>query len=274
MGQLAGIRADPVLKTILKFTQELIEKEKNEENIDFHSDDEDEKCIDLSTDSLKNISEEAETQENLMNHSWQKKRMGSIQISQLQLENLNCPIDDLDSSEAGSEKLSPHIPSSFQIQTQKQKNAKKSKSPKTISSKKSTSNCEELQTVEERTIESEDEQSYKKGEAPLAKIKYSHSINFESLTGCGIRDIFEERFLRVRQLQKNYIVHYLNKSDTDFRLSLEFLKQCDTVSVDLECSNKQTVSYMQFACRSKCYVFNLFKLGKNEDFLEFLFEIF
>lgn len=88
-----------------------------------------------------------------------------------------------------------------------------------------------------------------------------------------MRDIFEERFLRVRQLQKDYIVHYLNKPDTDFRLSLEFLKKCDAVSVDLETSNKQTVSYVQFACRSKCYVFNVFRLGKNEDFLDFLLEI-
>jgi hypothetical protein len=73
-------------------------------------------------------------------------------------------------------------------------------------------------------MESEDEQSYKKGETPLAKIKYSNSINFESLTGSGMRDVFEDRFLRVRQLQRDYIVHYLNKPDTDFRLSLEFLK--------------------------------------------------
>ena len=89
-----------------------------------------------------------------------------------------------------------------------------------------------------------------------------------------MRDIFEDRFLRVRQLQRDYIVHYLNKPDTDFRLSLEFLKQCDTVSVDLETSNQQTVSYMQFACRSKCYVFNMFRLGKNEDFIDFLLEFF
>jgi hypothetical protein len=51
LGHMAEIRADPVLKQILKCSQELIDEEKEKENFDFHSDDEDEKCIDLSTDS-------------------------------------------------------------------------------------------------------------------------------------------------------------------------------------------------------------------------------
>lgn len=97
---MAEIRADPVLKQILKCSQELIDEEKEKENFDFHSDDEDEKCIDLSTDSQKNWAENMENSEQLMSHCWQKKSTGSIQVSQLLLENINCPIDDRESSDS------------------------------------------------------------------------------------------------------------------------------------------------------------------------------
>jgi hypothetical protein len=75
---MAEIRADPVLKSILFYTFDLIDEEKERENLDFHSDDEDEKCIDLSTDSQKNLKNTAQPPENLMNHCWQKKSLGSV----------------------------------------------------------------------------------------------------------------------------------------------------------------------------------------------------
>lgn len=138
----------------------------------------------------------------------------------------------------------------------------------------SLSNFEDLKTVEERTIESEDEEKYKKGSNFNGRIKYNSHINFESLSKSGLRDVSEDRFLRIKHLQRNYIVHYINKPDTDFRLSLEFLKNTKTLSIDIEATNKQTVSYIQFACKNKCYVFNAFRLGHHEDFVEFLLEIF
>ena len=77
---MADFRADPVLKSILKSTLNLIdeEQEQGHEDADFHSDDEDEKCIDLSNDSFKNIANVQEFSEDLRNQSWQKKSEGSI----------------------------------------------------------------------------------------------------------------------------------------------------------------------------------------------------
>jgi hypothetical protein len=120
------------------------------------------------------------------------------------------------------------------------------------------SNFEDLHTVEERTVESEDEDKYKKGSNSPVKIKYCSNINFDSLSNCGLKDLSEARFLRIKNLKRNYIVHYINKPDTDFRLSLEYLKKSDCLGVDIEATNNLSVSYIQFACMSKCYVFNVF----------------
>jgi hypothetical protein len=64
----------------------------------------------------------------------------------------------------------------------------------------SLSNFEDLQTVEERTIESEDEEKYKKGTNSPGRIKYNSNINFESLSKSGLKDISEDRFLRIKHL--------------------------------------------------------------------------
>jgi hypothetical protein len=93
------------------------------------------------------------------------------------------------------------------------------------------------------------------------------------LSNSGLKDVSEARFLRIKHLQRNYIVHYINKLDTDFRLSLAFLKNSKTLSIDIEATNKLSVSYVQFACKNKCYVFNVFQLGKYDDFVDFLVEI-
>jgi len=108
------------------------------------------------------------------------------------------------------------------------------------------------------------------------KLNYISKINFDKLstgTEVELKDWSQSRFLRIRDLQKNYIVHYIDKMDTDFRLALEFLKRSKTLSISCEGKENCRPSYLQVACKRRCYVFNLFKIKKNEEFSEFLLEV-
>jgi hypothetical protein len=52
--QMADMRADPILKSISSLTMSIINEEKlkcEDDEVDYHSDDEDDKCIELSLDS-------------------------------------------------------------------------------------------------------------------------------------------------------------------------------------------------------------------------------
>lgn len=132
-----------------------------------------------------------------------------------------------------------------------------------------------LSIVEERTEESEDFDDIENSQSKISN--YQSKINFDKLskgTEVELKDWSENRFLRIKDLKKNYIVHYIDKLGTDFRLALEFLKRTKTLSICLETKNEPcTPSYLQIACRRRCYVFNLFKIKQNEEFLDFLSEI-
>jgi frataxin-like iron-binding protein CyaY len=135
-----------------------------------------------------------------------------------------------------------------------------------------------LSIVEERTVESD------AGEYPTQsskKITYHSQINFEKLTQNSQISLktSDSPYLIIKDLQKNYIVHYIDQINTDFRLALEYLKNLKTLSIDLHCrSEQQAPSYIQIASKKRCYVFNMHKInfqGKknNEDFLDFLSDI-
>ena len=250
------MRADPILKSISSLSMSIINEEKlkcEDDEVDFHSDDEDDKCIELSLDSSGTEDRNQPAVFPPRNSFKTTSRARKIEFSKLgcnsYLNTMTCPLD-AESSDSESEELEK-----FNLTIPAQNyHMKKSPTPEIASDQlldvqteelsisrttvSSISNFEDLQTVEERTIESEDEDVYKKGSASPIKIKYSSNINFDSLSKSGLKDLSEARFLRIKNLQRNYIVHYINKPDTDFRLSLEFLKRTKTLSIDIEATNK------------------------------------
>lgn len=231
LGEMADMRADPILKSISSLTLSIINEEKlkceDDDEVDFHSDDEDDKCIELSMNSSENEDSPAIYPPP---HSFKtnkpdfKIRSRKIEFSKQSSNTYLNTVSNLleaESSDSESEETL-HEPEGQQT-------------PRTIST---VSNFEDLKTVEERTVESEDEKKYKKGSNSPVKIKYSSNINFDQLSNNKVKDVSEDRFLRIKHLQRNYIVHYINKPDTDFRLSLEFLKNSKTLSIDIETTNK------------------------------------
>ena len=142
-----------------------------------------------------------------------------------------------------------------------------------------------MSIIEERTEGSSDggpnsprpEPSFVKKHS--SKFIYNSKINFDRLGGGSktstmLKDFSEEHFLRIKHLQTNYIVHYIDKTNTDFRLSLECLKRTKTLALDVITQESSSFpAYIQVSSRKRCYVFNMFKLKKNEEFKDFLIEV-
>lgn len=100
---------------------------------------------------------------------------------------------------------------------------------------------------------------------------YSSKINFGELSSNSqsiTQKWKDSEFLTIPDLQKNYIVHYIDKNNTDFRLALEFLKGVRTTAIGVE-SFKNEPCYIVFSGKKRAYIFKISKIGSNKNFLDF-----
>lgn len=130
-----------------------------------------------------------------------------------------------------------------------------------------------MSIVEERTDESEEEIFEKK---IIYNPHYTSKINFGNLfNSSNFQNILQKwkdpQYLTTNDLQKNYIVHFIDKSDSDFRLAIQFLKSMKTTAMTIESKNG-VPGYIQFTGKSICYIFKLKELSKNQEFKEFFAE--
>ena len=78
-----------------------------------------------------------------------------------------------------------------------------------------------------------------------------------TMLGCG-----DGEFLKLRHLKKDYVVHYMESLNNDFKLATAYIADQSYIAMDVEVHQGQA-TYIQFATKKRCFVFNLYQLSRS-----------
>lgn len=106
---------------------------------------------------------------------------------------------------------------------------------------------------------------------------YDSRINFDSFlkskhNHAYLSDPSAATHLRIKHLERNFLVHYIDELNKDFSQATTFLTQLKVVSIEIQ-ADGTVPSYLHFSCKRRCYVFNLFKIGSTSEFRDLLRQI-
>lgn len=97
--------------------------------------------------------------------------------------------------------------------------------------------------------------------------EFTSKINFDELCRTVNNTpllVIQDEFLKIRDLRKEYIVHYIDKEDKDFDLACDFLSNQEYVSIEVEVHDS-VPAYIQFATKWRAFVFNCHRLKQERD---------